>query len=183
MDEEKGDYGEAPAVSSCFFSVMDSRQVVILRNVTKQLRTEMGLVESVHLATVGNMDKETVRKVAEATFRKSGKKIFIMIPKKENSRNETLVVKSEGKTFAELVKGVKEAVGLEEGQNNEYEENKGWRSLTRYGRQKGREPEERDGGKADGSDVPHWSEDEARNLGPQYSVFPTIVSEHIFSRG
>lgn len=106
---------DEPETSKIFVLLTHSKEVdlVELFKALRSIREEAKVKECVNVATVGKVCHREVRKVMECAFVGTESRAIIMIPG-SRSPTETLIVKSkEGKSFAELVKGVKEAVNLD----------------------------------------------------------------------
>lgn len=107
LEEEEHD---EPAVSEVYVILVDTLE-------TKACLEAVGSVcrnieaKNLNVATVGNVDTKLVRKLYEAQLRGT-EKVATMIVTGGKALTEMIVVKTTtGKTFAELVKGVKDAVG------------------------------------------------------------------------
>lgn len=103
---------EDPSVSDIYITVLDRSNSNATWDVLRTIKRITVEEEKLNMTAVGKWEAGIVRKITECVFRESNRKVNILGPT-IRTQTETIVVKSEGKTFADLVKGVKEAVGQE----------------------------------------------------------------------
>lgn len=96
----------------------------VLYNMLGRLATEMAKqgADQVRLAVLGNLDTEYLRKCVEHVFRKSQYKIEIVAAKKRKSAKvkkvshqlEKVVVSSDGKQYADILRSIKSSVNIDD---------------------------------------------------------------------
>lgn len=110
--EEEGD--EEPEYSDVYVLVVDMSDFKSSWEAISTICRNAVEAKQINVAMIGNTDNVTIRKMYESLLRNSDKEVVILTPGGAGSRrSESIIVKNstaEARSFADLLKGVKEGV-------------------------------------------------------------------------